>query len=1767
MQETNWIDLSKYGIQIILTKLPNQKKFLIAWGADEDAGEKLKGIGFVQRPNDPTVFFASRDKLGSKFMAKLLEYFPEGKIVPTKVSDIVVPNLEAWAKSKRAQESENVNGDEMKKDFTSLRVELSQDLLVGTNARGEKVYKTPEGRVCIGADGSQKMMNFKSDKSLFLLAGNQQDLQRRSYSSISILKAVEPFAKEIAAGKIYHFDDLKRVVETIFDLNGSFDDFGEGLSDAGAEILLTVESALRISIEQFALEANVDEKTEMADAIDSLFERTPKTPASYFNKSTTILNTTPAQADLIKSIVVGRNAKSVSITASMPGYLEAIMPKTAKVTSLTQNQGINPAATDILNAGSSPNVKFIDRFTQDTLDTDNKQDFVFINEPPASMAPKTYDAVTYSRKDLYRAAYNLMAMGDDGAALIAIQEPSVQNGELDGEFKNFMEWLYPRFGVKGAVEVNGALYGRSGEENNVRLIYVEGRNIIPELDVTPPSSLVVLDDHASVRGLSNIWLNESANEIVSEEQASQKEGTRLSELLATSNEEVKLKSNKFQSPYIHTSKVQSGDAMVNKDLELSTRKAHARLVRNIGDIDGYVAEKLQMTEDQLHRCFLGGQVCAIAQMIYNIENGKGFLLGDAPGQGKGRQIAAIIRYRILNGETALFITENSDLFRDIMRDMEDIESAHLVKPYVVDNGKAASLMNGTVIDTGSTQRNQAMLDGHIDPSQFNVVFSTYTQLRPVRELVKKGNGARSKYQYKDSSQFATIELFNNATNQIAVIADEVHNAASVQGNTNNVMERILDMDKTAIMSTGTSSRHIKNLSFYHRLIDIVADRDEFKDILRRGGVHVTTAFVQMLTEAGMYVRREEDLSKAIYQEIKDVTPVDKTRELVNGAANVFSLLSKLTGASQKHIFNNDNEDQLASTLGKFGGRLGSRSALSMGSTHFSSRFNNLQNMFNSALALPTIVEGIKRSVTGNDKPVVTFNNTGASFSERYYDKMTAIAEAAKAGRSVNPILGRNLPQEIDGEWVFPSLPSMKDVFYFAVEDVMRFKIEVNNGRSAAYVELGDLCSNDEGVKAIQNAKTAIMKAINDMPDLPFAPVDQIHEACKNLGLHSQEVTGRKKGFISHPSGGWVYSNLDKMNKNEIIDGFNNGAVDAVLLNVAGATGFSFHASPKFADQRTREMLFLEHMPDVLKARQVENRINRLGQVTPPKYTNPDLNFAVSKLLLAVQNAKREQFSACVTGSSETDSKLQTYADLINKTGDRVCMLYLEENPDVMERMGFDLDGFVVDGKYQFDGFATRFKDALSRLDYDSQHEVLNEVVAAYNAEVEYLKTSGRDLNNKSDFNINATKIREEVIYGEENDFRENAWLAPLKVREIEYKEKSGFSLDELKKRIDFGRQYLTEELQKRVGEDGSYQELVDSVSNYLDENRKVFVDKMENPDMATIKKYDEKVNAVKSVLPKISIGQIVTVKDKWDKTNPLKEGIITSYDIWTKNPLDWSITVTLPGGVKDFIRVRDIALDAITSKENPDKKDEPLVNFSGQELTPTHPIVRELESGKFGRKVTRVVLVGNMIEAIKTATQMKAGSAATYTDDSGARHACIMMPKGMSYRDVIYRPQPVSTSDKLLKYMAHCFNKQGFVGSSKGIEQLTMSSSATGYSPTQDVKLTVNKSGDSITLVYPKNKKFGEQFKTPEFSSAAGKGAQYEPKKSYNVMTSSISQLEDVIQFLYEKTNFQLFSDGDMCNFEHKLDSGEVVVTHKDINIAFADTSLMDHSNIPHMTM
>lgn len=1765
--EFNWIDLSEYGLQIILTKLPNGKKFLVAWGADEQTIEPLEQIGFIARKGDPSVMFASREKLGDAFFARLKQFLPKSKAVKLPIEQVVVPDLAAWAKTQRAKNSGEVSKEKMSQDLTELRVELSQDRFLGVNARDEKVYKTPEGRVCVGVDGAIKMMNFKSDKSLFLIAGDKKAVTSyQGSSNIALFKAIEPFAKEIAEGKIYHFDDLKRIVEIIYDLDDGFDKTVEYRSDAGAGVLQRVEQALSLAVEQYALnQFDFDDENELGDAVDSLFERIPKTPASYFEKEYLVMGSPPAQSDLIKKLVIARNAKSITITPSLPGYLEASLPKTTKVNSyITPLVDFNPAISEMLNPTAAPNVAINNLESGVSIDTELKQDFLFLNELPGTMAKKTFDGVTFTRKDLYQSAYNLMAMDDDGSAVIAIQEPLEANNNVDGEYKEFLEWLYPRYGVKGAVQVDGSLYGRSAEKSNVRLLYVEGRNLIPELDMEIPTSLIEINDFAALRNLSNAWLTEEAKESLDENQTEERKATRLSDILSTKDDSIKLKANKHQKPYITTSKVQSGDAMVNKDLELPTRKAHAKLVRDVGDIDQYVAEKLQMTEDQLHRVFFGEQVASIAQMIYNIEHNKSFLLGDAPGQGKGRQIAAATRFRLLRGETVLFVTENADLFRDIMRDLDDIESAHLVKPYVVDNKKSVTMMDGTVLDEGSKERNDVLLQGHIDTKNYNMIFSTYVQLRPIRENKTKNNfKSRQKVIYKDSHQYETIQRIARQNGGIGIIADESHNAASLVGNTNDVMERLLDLDAAAVLSSGTHARHDKNLSFYHRQIDIVSSREEFREILTKGGANVTSAFVQMLAEAGMYVRREEDLSKAGYRSLKDVTPVNKTKQIIDSTAEVFSLMGALTNASKKHVFNNDKEDELTKLLESFGGRLGSKSALSMGSTHFSSRFNNLQHQLINTLSVPTVIEGVKQSVQNNEKPIITFNNTGASFNERYVEKMIAIAEALKEDptRSVNPLLADNIPNEVDGEWVFNRVPQFKEVLFFAIEDVMRFKISTNNGKNAVYVELGDLCTNDEGSLAIAKAKEEIIKAIQNVPNVPYAPIDILYDELTKAGLNCQEITGRKKGFQATSDGKWTYSSLDKMEKNQVIDGFNNGLVDVAMINAAGGTGFSYHAAPadtvngKHLDGRVRTMFFLEYMADVLKAKQIENRINRKGQLENPNYAHVELDFPVAKLLLGIQNTKRQQFSACVTGSSDADVKLRTDADIINPVGDKVTLLFLEENPDITSAMGFDIDGFVVDGKYQFDGFATRFKDALIRLPYDKQNEVLSEVMKSYHNEIEYLNAIGNNMLNKSSFNFGAKTLRETILSGDASDFRESAFDTPVKVREIEYKPKLKNNAETIALKIKSG----IPDFQESVKEHGftSFAELVNGMTDYLDNNRASFIDKLKNPDPKLIREYDEKIDAVKNIIPKLFVGQVVQYKDEFDRTKEVEDSVIVSIDIAAKNPMEWSIRLDTPGSdYSKFVRVRDIVKDYIQNSKT-DNKDEPLITFTGREFTMNSDLARAFSNAKkkFATE-RRCVLVGNPIKIVQEAMALKAGTNGSYTDDKGTRHACVMLPKGMSYNDVISRPQKIESVDNALKYLAYNLTKRSLSGVK--YDQVTFDTSTTGYSQTQDVKLTVNTNSDVLTVVYPKNKKYGEAFKHQAFNQSLGPGARIEGKKAYNVATTDLSNLENVLRYIYNEAELQFTSTGDDAKFENKIINGEIVVDTKTIVNAFDGTSYLD---------
>ena len=106
--------------------------------------------------------------------------------------------------------------------------------------------------------------------------------------------------------------------------------------------------------------------------------------------------------------------------------------------------------------------------------------------------------------------------------------------------------------------------------------------------------------------------------------------------------------------------------------QLSEETSHALLKLKEalhGDVSGYVANRLNLSPEELAMALAQEQVEGVALAIYNIEaRSQSVIIGDQTGIGKGRQAAAMIRYGMLAGYLPIFLTDRYTLFSDMYRD-------------------------------------------------------------------------------------------------------------------------------------------------------------------------------------------------------------------------------------------------------------------------------------------------------------------------------------------------------------------------------------------------------------------------------------------------------------------------------------------------------------------------------------------------------------------------------------------------------------------------------------------------------------------------------------------------------------------------------------------------------------------------------------------------------------------------------------------------------------------------------------------------------------------------------------------------------------------------------------------------------------------------------------------------------------------------------------------------------------------------------------------
>ena len=125
--------------------------------------------------------------------------------------------------------------------------------------------------------------------------------------------------------------------------------------------------------------------------------------------------------------------------------------------------------------------------------------------------------------------------------------------------------------------------------------------------------------------------------------------------------------------YRPMSKVSEPFSMVPRTLEAALSRAHGRVVAHFaeeGGVDNGVAAALGLTREELGKRLSAEQVDAVGMALAAQENGRGFLVADSTGIGKGRTLQALARAHMRRGGRVLALTESPDInVPDVFRDL------------------------------------------------------------------------------------------------------------------------------------------------------------------------------------------------------------------------------------------------------------------------------------------------------------------------------------------------------------------------------------------------------------------------------------------------------------------------------------------------------------------------------------------------------------------------------------------------------------------------------------------------------------------------------------------------------------------------------------------------------------------------------------------------------------------------------------------------------------------------------------------------------------------------------------------------------------------------------------------------------------------------------------------------------------------------------------------------------------------------------------------
>ena len=791
---------------------------------------------------------------------------------------------------------------------------------------------------------------------------------------------------------------------------------------------------------------------------------------------------------------------------------------------------------------------------------------------------------------------------------------------------------------------------------------------------------------------------------------------------------------------------------VNKNLE------------KLGDADQFLVDELGYNDkDDLYSHLAAEQVDSVALALQQAKKGNAFIIGDMTGIGKGRQAASLIRYAKKQGQVPVYFTKTAGLLSDVYRDLVDIGSPDL-RPFVFGSAKEAAITDSdgkVVFALPSKSEVKRVLD-YIEkngklPDEYDYVLTTYSQVsNGVYEFDE--NGARKEKKLAKGKTFGAAALsgqrrrdaIEKLMGNAYLILDESHTAGGNSGQ-GNYFQHIIQKAKNVTFFSATFAKRPDNMPIYAlrtAMNEGGMKSSDLIDAVKRGGATLQEIMSQTLTQCGQMIRRERDMTGVTidWKAIDDPERVQEQREQYD---SIIGLFNDIINFQKKYVssYVDERNDELAAIQSTMGIKKGT-AALGIKNQPFASKaFNTVQQVLLSLKAKSAAERAIDYLKQGM-KPVIALNNTNESQTGNL-----ALGEEMDA-----PDLGTSLKKGLEGTLRY----TQKDA---------------KDNSESGYIKLSDL--GDEAVEAYHELEKKIEQTSTG---LSLSPIDVIKNELQKAGYKVGELTGRQTEFVYNDNGTVTKVKRADTDKKKLARDFNDGKIDALILNKSAATGISLHASSKYKDQKKRVMIVAQQQLDVNDEVQMRGRIDRTGQVARGAYEYVVSLIPAEQRLLMMFKAKLKSLDANTTSSQKSKFNEMEVADITNKYGDKVVREYMAEHLDLYARMAdpfgwekthgddlsrIDPQNLVASGGGVGDGEAgadvSKLLGRMALLRVSEQEKMLQEIGELYANEIQRLNEMGENDLEITELPLKAKTLHKEVWKqgaepGGDNAFADNTYI-------------------------------------------------------------------------------------------------------------------------------------------------------------------------------------------------------------------------------------------------------------------------------------------------------------------------------------------------------------------------------------------------------------------------